>query len=87
MLTQGQPLSSDAEQKLQAIFRAVLDLGDEVDVTSVRQPSEPSWDSLAHVSLVAALESEFAVSIDTGDSIHLTSYQAAKLFLESGTGA
>ena len=87
MLTQGQPLSSDAEQKLQAIFRSVLNLGDEVDVTGARQLSEPSWDSLAHVSLVAALESEFAVSIDTGDSMNLTSYQAVKLFLEEGAGA
>ena len=55
MLTQGQPLSSDAEQKLQAIFRAVLNLGDDVDVTRARQLSEPSWDSVAHVSHVAAL--------------------------------
>jgi acyl carrier protein len=70
------------QQTLEQVFRAVLELPDGADVTAVRQVSQPSWDSLAHVSLVLAVESEFGLSIEIADSIELTSYDAFALFLE-----
>jgi acyl carrier protein len=36
---------------------------------------------MAHVSLVAAIEAEFGVAIDAGDSLSLTSYEAARQYL------
>lgn len=70
------------EQKLAEIFRAVLNLAPGAEVTAIRQEHQPGWDSLAHVTLVAAMESEFGLAIDAGDSIELTSYEAAARYLE-----
>lgn len=69
-------------QKLEQVFRAVLELPDHADVTGIRQLNQASWDSLAHVSLVLAVESEFNLSIDMSDSVELTSFEAFALFLE-----
>jgi acyl carrier protein len=73
---------ADTEERLRAIFRAVFNLPGEADVSRCRQVTTPEWDSLAHVSLVAAIESEFGVSVDTADSLSLTSYESARLYIE-----
>lgn len=70
------------EAKLAEVFRAALSLGPETDVMAARQLNTPAWDSLAHVTLVAAVESEFGVSVDTAESLGLTSFAAVRLFLE-----
>jgi len=70
------------QKTLEQVFRAVLELPDDADVGAIRQVNQTSWDSLAHVSLVLAVESEFGLSIDIADSIELTSYEAFALFLE-----
>ena len=75
-------MTQENERKLAEVFRAVLGLGPNTDVTGVRQLSTPGWDSLAHVSLVAAIESEFGISIDIADSMALTSFRAVTLYLE-----
>jgi acyl carrier protein len=69
------------EQRLQAIFRGVLELPLDSDPTTAGQGRTPTWDSMAHVSLVAAIEAEFGVTIDAGDSLSLTSYEATRQFL------
>lgn len=69
-------------EKLQDIFRAVFELPAGADVTRLRQISEKKWDSLAHVSLVAAVESEFGLTIDAADAMRMTSFQATQLLLE-----
>ena len=75
-------MTDQAEAKLQEIVRAALDLRPGTDVTRVRQLTVEGWDSLAHVSLMLAIESEFAVSIDIADQIRLTSYPAIRQYLE-----
>jgi acyl carrier protein len=75
-------MTQENEQKLAEVFRAALSLGPDSDVTAARQLNTPSWDSLAHVLLVAALESEFGISVDIADSLTLTSYRAVRLYLE-----
>ncbi len=69
--------------RLTAIFRAVLELPQGAEVSALRQATAPGWDSLAHVVLVGAIESEFNMSIDAADSLDLTSYEAVRLFLEA----
>lgn len=39
------------------------------------------WDSVGHMSLVAALEDEFEIMIDTDDIIDLSSYEKGKEIL------
>ena len=66
------------ESRLQDIFRAVFELRPTHDVTTVRQISEKSWDSLAHATLVAAIESEFGITVDIADALEMTSFEATK---------
>lgn len=69
------------DQRLQAIFRGVFDLPAGADPAACAQGATATWDSMAHVSLVAAIEGEFDISIDAGDSLTLTSYDAARRYL------
>lgn len=75
-------MSRAAEDKLAQIFRIVLDLPDDADVSRLRRINEAKWDSLANTSLVTALESEFGITMDSKEIERLTSYQATLLLLE-----
>jgi acyl carrier protein len=68
--------------RLDEIFRTVLELPAGADVRTTRQDAAAAWDSLAHVLLVGAIESEFGLQIDAADSLELTSYDAISRFLE-----
>ena len=63
-------------------MRAALDLPADAAVTNARQLTVETWDSLAHVSLMLAIEGEFGISIAVADQIHLTSYPAIYRYLE-----
>jgi acyl carrier protein len=70
------------EIKLVEIFRIVLDLDTDSDILTVRRIAEPHWDSLAHVSMVAAIESEFGLHFEIVDIDRMSSFAATKLMLE-----
>ncbi|MBF0214016.1 MAG: acyl carrier protein [Magnetococcales bacterium] len=82
-LTKGdKEMQPGTEQKLQEIFRAVLELDESESVASLRSLTEPRWNSLAHVSLLAAIESEFNLTLTIEEMDRITSYAAACLLLE-----
>ena len=68
--------------RLRAIFQTVFELSPSRDVATVRQISEKNWDSLAHATLVAAIESEFGISIDIAEALEMTSFDATRQILE-----
>ena len=67
--------------ELAQIFRFILHLPDDADVSKIRRINETRWDSLATVTLVAALESEFGITLDSHEIERLTSFQATLLLL------
>ena len=69
-------------EKLRDIFRAVFKLPPDADTADVGQINEPNWDSLAHISLITAVESEFGVTLDALDAMRMTSFRATQLLLE-----
>ena len=75
-------MTGEAEAKLQEIVRAALNLPSDGDVTRARQLAVETWDSMAHVSLMLAIEGEFGISIAVADQIHLTSYAAIRQYLQ-----
>lgn len=75
-------MTPENEAKLQEIFRVVFAVEAERDVTSIRKLTERRWDSLAHVSLVAALESEFRIELTLAEQDRLGSYESALLLLD-----
>tara|TARA_B100001123_G_scaffold344846_1_gene392010 strand:+ start:134 stop:373 length:240 start_codon:yes stop_codon:yes gene_type:complete len=75
-------LNTNNQKILIQIFKVVFDISEEKELQSIRKLTDDRWDSLRHVSLIAALESEFGLKLDTSEMELITSYKAAKVFLE-----
>jgi acyl carrier protein len=69
---------TDNEAKLQTAFRQALDLGPEIDVTSLTYRAIREWDSVAHMQLISAIETTFDLMLDTDDVIAMASYVKAR---------
>jgi acyl carrier protein len=68
-------------ERLRSVFRKSLELPDDWPVDTLEYRAIPQWDSLAHMSLVAAIEDEFDVMVDTDDVIDLSSFDKAREIL------
>lgn len=79
-------MANDPAPVLQDLFRAVFNLSATEDVTSVSQETRPEWDSLATVTLVTAIESEFNFELDPVDALELTSYDAVLAYVRRRVG-
>ncbi|MEW1839791.1 acyl carrier protein [Nonomuraea angiospora] len=74
--------------RLRAVFRSALNLPADADVDGLEYRAIPQWDSLAHMALIAAMEDEFSVMIDTDEMIDMSSFaEAAGLLEKHGVGA
>lgn len=67
--------------KLKEIFMAVFELS-ESQVAGYRKINNRKWDSLATVTLIAAVESEFDISADESAYERFTSFSAVELVLD-----
>lgn len=57
--------------RLNSVFRDVFD-DESLEIDEVTGPDEiDDWDSLAHISLIAAVESEFGIRFDIKTALHL----------------
>ena len=75
-------MNPDNAATLRAIFRSVFELSDDVDPEALNAQDEPKWDSLATVMLIAAMESEFQVTVDAAEALQLDSFGAAQALLD-----
>jgi acyl carrier protein len=66
--------------RLAGVFRTALELGD-VDVEGLTYRGVPAWDSLGHMALVAAIEDEFGVELDSDQVIDMASFAIALTML------
>jgi acyl carrier protein len=72
---------SENEKKLRQAFALGLNLP-EADINEdLQYSSSQGWDSIAHMALIASLDSGFDIMIDTDDVIDLSSYQKAREIL------
>ena len=74
-------MKEDNINKLNQIFFTVLELDDQYSLEELNSENFKKWDSLAHVLLIAAIESEFNIMIEVSDYENLTSYSAVKSLL------
>jgi acyl carrier protein len=65
------------DDRLRTIFRDTLELGADVDIDTLKYRDIEQWDSLGHMSLVAAIEDEFNVQLDTDQVIDMSSFAVA----------
>jgi acyl carrier protein len=68
-------------QKLTETFAKALNIDREMVVDDLAYNSILEWDSIAHMALIAKLETTFNVMLDTNDIIDLSSVQVAKEIL------
>lgn len=69
-------------ERLRNVFRNSLEIPNELSVDDLEYRGSAQWDSLAHMSLVAAIEDEFGVMLDTDEVIDLSSFNRAQQILE-----
>jgi acyl carrier protein len=63
--------------RLRDVFVESLSLSDDVDVENLKYRDIDEWDSVGHMALVAAIEDEFDVQLDTDQVIDMSSFKVA----------
>jgi acyl carrier protein len=66
------------EQKLQTIFTDALGINVDLVKDDLTYNQIPQWDSVAHMTLIAAIEEGFDIMIDAQDVIDMSSFSKAK---------
>lgn len=69
--------------RLHAVFVEALELPGDVDVDNLKYRDIQQWDSLGHMTLVAAIEDEFGVQLETEQVIDMSSFKVALDMLRS----
>ena len=72
----------DNAEKLRQVFAEALEIDKKIVVDSLEYNSIPQWDSVAHMSLVAAIDDGFDVMMETDDVIDMSSFGRAKEILK-----
>jgi len=68
-------------EKYNQAFVDALEI-DESELKGLNYKGVPSWDSVGHMSLVAAIEDAFDIEIATDDIIDISSYEKGKEILK-----
>jgi acyl carrier protein len=76
LLAPGDLLMS-VEGRLDRIFREILEIDDSVQREDLKYNQFEKWDSLAHMSLVSAIEGEFDCIFETEDILAMSDFQKA----------
>lgn len=63
-------------EKLAKVFADTFGIS-EAETKCLQYQGIEAWDSVGHMSLIAALEDEFNIQLDTDDIIDMSSYEKA----------
>ena len=63
------------------IFIETFEVTEEI-LPGYQYQDTPSWDSVGHMTLIAALEDAFEIMMDTDDIIELSSWENVKAILQ-----
>lgn len=67
----------DLEARVLKVFKEVLEINGDVETSSLRYNETPNWGSLAHITLVSALEGEFDIMLEPDDILAMSDYDKA----------
>ena len=68
-------------EKYNAAFCETLNVN-EAQLSDLKYQGVPNWDSVGHMSLVAAIEDAFDIMMEMDDIIDLSSYEKGKEILK-----
>ena len=71
----------DNTARLKHAFSDALDLANDKITDELSYGSE-TWDSVAHMALIASIESEFDIMLETDDVIDMSSFAKSKEILK-----
>lgn len=66
------------ERRLRKVFSESLGVDLEMIQDTLEYNTISEWDSIGHMSLIAAIEEEFDIMIETDDIIDMSSFKIAK---------
>lgn len=67
-------------ERYNKVFCEIMQVGDE-QLENLKFRESEYWDSVGHMSLIAALEDEFDIMLETEDMMDIKSYQQGKEIL------
>lgn len=67
-------------EKYNKVFTTILEITED-QLPSLKYQDTATWDSVGHMSLIAALEDTFDIMMDTDDIIDFSSYEKGKEIL------
>ena len=63
------------KKKYQEIFINSLSIDDKKFNENIKYNEIPEWDSIGHMTLIAALEEEYKISLETDDIVDFSSFK------------
>jgi len=66
------------EERLKKVFKEALEIEEDIINDDLKYNEIPQWDSVAHMNLVAEIENEFDIMLETDDIIDMSSFKKAK---------
>ena len=73
-------------ERFHQVLRAELMLPADTDLSAVAYGRTETWDSVAHMQLVLALEEAFGISLSAEDVVEISTYPAAVRVLRDHHG-
>ncbi len=70
-------MTDDQKVQLASIFISTFKFPDDVILDSIVYGEIKGWDSLNHLTLVAEIEEEFGIMLDTDDVLDMSSFHKA----------
>jgi acyl carrier protein len=74
------------EARLRRVFAKVFEIPEEEVTPDLAYRGIPQWDSVAHMALVAAIDTEFGTLLETDDVLDLSSFAMAVSILKERHG-
>lgn len=65
------------EERVFAQFKAAIEVENDIERSQLVYGDYPGWDSVAHMSLIAALETEFDCMLEMDDILDMSSFDKA----------
>ena len=62
-------------EKYSEIFKTALNIGDDKLNENIKYNEIEEWDSIGHMTLVAALEEEYKITLETDDIIDFSTFK------------
>lgn len=81
MTTDTTTAAAETLDRLKAAFTSALELSADADHAVLAYRETPTWDSVAHMQLVVAIENTFDVMLETEEVLGLSSFTESMVIL------